>query len=95
MGIWRYNPGEDLLLRITTDGIQQYRPSQLPRFANMPNRYSPVEDIGDESNTELGNVATVRTTNPDVWSITGHSACAPTKPQPSDLQEVLLDWEHT
>jgi len=61
----------------------------------MPNRYSPADDPDDENDMQLGNVATVRTTDPDVWSITGHSVCAPTKPQPLDFREVLLDWEHT
>jgi len=92
---WRYKPIEDLLLRVTMEGIQQYRPSQLPWFANMPNRYSPAEDPDDEDDMPLGNVATVRTTDPYIWSITGHSDCAPSKPQSSDFREVLLDWEHT
>ena len=58
--------GKDLLLRVTTDGIQRYIPSQLPRVANMPNRYSLAEDPDNESNMKLGNVVTVRMTGQDV-----------------------------
>ena len=83
------------LFRVTDKRVQALPQTTQPRYTDTPNRYSPNEEHATLATKGLGDVPSVRSIAPDVWSVVSHVPQRESEPLPTDFREVLRSWEHT
>ena len=87
---WRHDVEEGTLVHVKGELMDVYKPSQLPRYRNVRNRWTRL--LCDQPAEKLGDICTVREVAPAVMAIASATGDPPAKSTPECFLELLEEW---
>ena len=87
---WRYDMERRTLTHIKGRVMDVYKPSQLPRYQNVRNRYTRLHS--DQPTENSGVICTVRTVAPAVVAVVSTTSDPPPKEVHECFMDVLEEW---
>ena len=87
---WRFDEGQNRLLRFHEERMDIYVPSGVPRFVNRPNCWTRLRV--DQEPVETGQICTVRSVALAVWRIASYTPPPGRVTLPASLLEVFEKW---